>query len=305
MKFEGFLNVNKPDGMTSTQVLRVIKKVLKSKKIGYIGTLDPIAKGVLLVGLERATRLIPFLEKQEKVYDAVMTLGAETDTQDLTGQILNEADPSAVTEEMVRDVMGRYSGEIEQTPPMFSAKKIEGKRLYDLARQGLSVERKPVKVTIHEMNFLGKEGPDVHFTARVSTGAYMRTLCHDMGRDLGVYGHLKTLTRLRAGVFGVDTAIPFEDITPENLDTVREKLISLADGLAHISKAVVVGHAAEKLKHGSALGVSEIVEFENVDGGGLVRIVTRDGTLLGVGEADGPPIAGFPFGAIKPKRVLT
>ena len=301
---DGFLNIQKPDGITSAQVVRDIKRVVKTKKIGYIGTLDPIAEGVLVIAMGRATRLIQFLEKVDKVYDTTLTLGAETDTQDRTGKIVNEADPSSVTEEMFKNAALKYVGEIEQIPPMFSAKKINGKRLYDLARKGVSVERQPVKVSVHELEFIEKNGPNIRFVARVSTGAYMRTLCNDIGADLGVYGHLSGLTRLASGSFTIEDSLPLERVTKENMDEVEKNIISLADGLKNMSEVVVIAHAVEKLKNGMPLGVSDIFRYENKNGSNYVKIVGKDGAFLGVGVAEGVPMAGFPFGAIKPKRVL-
>jgi len=298
---DGFLNIDKPDGITSAQVVRDIKQAIKPKKIGYIGTLDPIAKGVLVMALGRATKLIPFLERQDKVYDTVMTLGAQTDTQDRTGTVVHEADPSAITGEMVKQAATKYVGEIEQTPPMYSAKKVGGKRLYSLARQGKEVERKPVHATVYSLDVLEKNGPNIRFVAKVSTGTYMRTICNDIGNDLGVYGHLSALTRISSGLFKVEDAIPLDEI---DHDTARKNLISLVDGLNHLSKAVVLSHARERLVNGQPLGVSDVVDFENMKGARLTRIVSKEGSLLGVGELGGPPIAGFPFGTINPKRVM-
>ncbi|MBI4827878.1 MAG: tRNA pseudouridine(55) synthase TruB [Nitrospinae bacterium] len=301
---DGFLNINKPIGITSAEVVRVIKRELKTKKIGYIGTLDPIAEGVLVVALGRATRLIPFLERQDKEYDTTLTLGAETDTQDRTGAVVNQADPSAVTAEDFMSAAEKYVGEIEQTPPMYSAKKVDGQRLYDLARQGVEVERKPVKTTIYSLRFMEKNGPEIRFSARVATGTYLRTLCHDIGRALGVYGHLSRLTRTRAGIFTVESALPLDTITRANFDEVRARLISLADGLGHLARAVILPHSADRLKNGIALGVSDVVRFDQGEDNSNARLVNKDGWLYGVGTLEGPPLAGFPFSTIKPKRVL-
>ncbi len=304
-ELEGFLNINKPEGITSAQVIRDIKKAIKVKKIGYIGTLDPIATGVLVVGMGRATKLFPFLERQDKVYKTEMTLGSETDTQDRTGVVLNSADPSGITQKQVIKVMDKYVGEIEQIPPMYSAKKIDGKRLYTLARQGISVEREPVKTTIHEINFIRKDGPKVEFIARVSTGSYLRTLCHDMGRELGVYGHLSQLVRVSSGRFDVEDSVELDMITNgNNIDTIREHLITLSDGLKHMPKATVIAHAVERLKNGMPIGVSDILDVEGEAVAGKIRVVNRAGALLGIGETDGGPLAGFPFSSINPKRVF-
>ncbi|MDH5639418.1 MAG: tRNA pseudouridine(55) synthase TruB [Nitrospinota bacterium] len=301
---DGFLIINKPQGITSAEVTRVIKKRIKVKKIGYLGTLDPLAIGVLVVALGKATRLIMFMEKEDKEYDASLTLGAETDTQDSEGEVVNQADPSHITEDQVKELLPRYTGEIDQVPPMYSAKKQQGQRLYALARQGITVERKPVRVNIRSLSVTGKEGPVVHLSATVSTGVYLRTLCHDIGNELGVYGHLSALTRVRSGIFKIEDSIPLDMITKENLDEVNAKIIPLAEGLANMNKVTVVPHATGRLGKGMPLGVSEIIKYEDCGGGELVRIVGRDGAFYGVGKAEGPSLAGFPFSTILPRRVI-
>ncbi|MDH5677660.1 MAG: tRNA pseudouridine(55) synthase TruB [Nitrospinota bacterium] len=301
---DGFLIIEKPGGITSAEVIRVIKRAIKPSKIGYLGTLDPLATGVLVVALGRATKLIPFMEKQDKEYDALMTLGVETDTQDSEGKPLHEADPSAITEEQVKASFEKFVGEIDQVPPMFSAKKQQGQRLYTLARQGITVDRPPVRVTIRSLKFIEKIGPVVRLIATVSTGAYMRTLCHDIGNDLGVYAHLSGLVRLRSGIFRVEDAIALDSVTYENMDEVEKRLISLSDGLGHLPLVKVVPHSLERLKDGIPLGVSDVIEFQGEPEAELIRIVNRNGDLIGVGAHQGPPMAGFPFSTIKPKRVL-
>jgi tRNA pseudouridine55 synthase len=300
----GFLNIDKPTGMTSADVVRVLKRALNVKKIGYIGTLDPIATGVLPVGLGLATRLFPYLERQDKTYDATMILGAATDTQDRTGKVIAEGDPSVVTEEMVVEALRSMVGQIEQIPPMFSAKKIDGKRLYDLAREGIEVERKPVTTTIHKLDFLSKEGNTVRFTVTVSTGAYVRTLCHDVGAKLGCQAHLGDLVRLANGPFVIEHSVPLSVIEAGGAEAGEAKLISLADGPSNLAKAVVVAHAVKRLTNGQNVGVSEVVDFEDRLDTNLVRLVTREGKLLAIAEKFGVPIAGFPFSTLNPKRVL-
>lgn len=304
-KIEGFINVNKPEGITSADVVREVKKEIKPKKIGYLGTLDPIAKGVLLLGLGRATKLFPFLENLSKVYDATMTLGASTDTQDRLGKVLAEADASDVTEERVKEVMATFTGDIKQIPPMYSAKKVKGERLYDLARQGIEIERKPINARVYELDFIEKKGADVRFVVKISKGGYVRTLCHDMGEKLGVHAFLKDLTRLANGHFRVEDSIELDEIRRDNLDKINASLISFSDALSHIGKAVIIPHAVSRLENGMPVGVSDIIDYQDVEGEPLVRIVKKGGELVSVGEKEGPPLAGFPFSHIKPKRVLT
>jgi len=301
---EGFLNIYKPEGITSADVVRVIKRELRVKKVGYIGTLDPMATGVLPIGMGRATKLFPFLEKDKKEYDAVMTLGSSTDTQDRTGKVLNSADPSAITEEQVKEVMKSFAGEIEQVPPMFSAKKVQGERLYDLARQGIEIERQPVKVTVRDIKFISKEGEKVRFTVKVSPGTYVRTLCHDIGEKLGVYAHLSDLTRTASGSFGVESSIPLEEIRSDNLEKVESSLLSFTEALANMSLAVVIPHAVDRIRNGMPLGVSDIVRFEHVPENTHVRIVDKQENLVSIGVMGGVPMAGFPFSSIQPKKVL-
>jgi len=299
---DGFININKPSGITSAEVVRVLKREIRPKKIGYIGTLDPIATGVLPIGLGKATRTFPYLEKGDKSYEATMALGAATDTQDRTGKTIAEGDPSAITEEQVRDALASFEGEIEQIPPMFSAKKIDGKRLYTLAREGKEVERKPIKATISEMTFIAKEANMVRFSVRVTTGAYVRTLCHDMGEKLGCHAHLNDLVRTASGHFSIDSAIDLDAITADT--DPGSYLLTLDEGCAALSRAVVVAYAKQRLTTGQGVGVSEIVSFDEVEGAQFIRIVDKEGNLLGIGEAEGMGVAGFPFTMIHPRRVL-
>ena len=301
---DGFLIIDKPQGITSAEVIRVMKRRLRAKKIGYIGTLDPLAKGVLVVALGRGTRLIPFMEKQDKEYDALLTLGAETDTQDSEGTVLNTADPSAITEQQIIDLLPKFVGDIDQTPPMFSAKKQQGQRLYTLARQGITVERKPVRVTIRSLKLVEMTPPVARLAATVSTGVYLRTLCHDIGATLGVYGHLSGLVRTRSGGFRIQDSTPLEVIENESYEQTEKRLVSLSDGLGHLPLVKVVSHAVDRLKHGIPLGVSDVIEFVGDISGDYVRILDKDGGLIGVGTAQGGPMAGFPFTNIRPKRVL-
>lgn len=301
---EGFLVIDKPEGMTSADVVRVVKRVLRVKKVGYIGTLDPIATGVLPVGMGRATRLFPFLEKQDKTYDAVMTLGVETDTQDKTGAPLATADPSGVTEEMVKEAMAAFTGDIMQVPPMYSAKKIDGERLYGLARRGITVEREPNPARVSELRFVSKDGPNARFVATVSTGCYVRTLCHDIGNKLGVYGHLSSLIRVKAGHFTIEDSIPLAEIEKGGWEAASKKLLSLSDGLGHLSRAVIIPHAEDRVRNGMPIGVSDIVRYDDISKEPFVRVEDKAGDLICVGAKKGAPLAGFPFTNIQPKKVM-
>ena len=183
---DGILIVDKPAGWTSMDVCAKIRGILREKRVGHAGTLDPMATGVLPVFVGRATKAVPFAESGEKEYLAALRLGLVTDTQDITGETLEKNDPSAVTEEQIRAVLPCFTGEIAQLPPMYSAVKVNGQRLYALARKGQNVERKPRNITVFELELTGRspEG-DFLLRCRCSKGTYLRTLCHDIGQALG------------------------------------------------------------------------------------------------------------------------
>ncbi len=196
----GIINIYKERGFTSHDVVAKLRGVLKQKKIGHTGTLDPEAEGVLPVCLGKGTRICDMLADRSKSYEAVLLLGRSTDTQDATGQILASAEPS-VTEEQVREVLRGFVGDYEQIPPMYSALKVNGQRLYKLARAGVEVERKARKVTIYKLQILEVCLPRVRFAVECSKGTYIRTLCHDAGERLGCHGCMESLLRTRVGEF--------------------------------------------------------------------------------------------------------
>ena len=190
----GILNIYKEAGFTSHDVVAKLRGILKQKKIGHTGTLDPDAEGVLPVCVGNATKLCGLLTDKEKTYEAVLLLGQETDTQDLSGKVLRKAEVT-VSEEAVREAILSFQGNYDQIPPMYSALKINGRKLYELAREGKEVERKPRKVTLREISISWIELPEVSFTVTCSSGTYIRTLCHDIGEKLGCSGCMKTLLR--------------------------------------------------------------------------------------------------------------
>lgn len=205
------ININKPKDWTSFDVVKKVRNVLKIKKVGHAGTLDPFATGVLLVCTGRATKKVNSLVLEEKEYVAKALLGKSTDTYDYTGKVTEERDFSHITEEAIFTVCNSFVGEIEQIPPMFSAKKNKGVRLYSLARKGITIERKPNKVTIHELEVLHVDIPEVTIKVVCSKGTYIRTLAHDIGRKLDCPAHLVELERTRIGTFRVDEALSISD----------------------------------------------------------------------------------------------
>lgn len=207
----GIVIVDKPQGWTSQDVTARLRRVFDTRRIGHGGTLDPMATGVLPVFVGRATRGVEFFEHAGKTYETVLRLGITTDTEDITGTVLTRQ-PVSVTAEAVEKTLEGFRGEILQVPPMYSALKVNGQKLYDLARKGKEVERQPRPVTIHELTLLCMEGTDVRLRVRCSKGTYIRTLCKDIGQVLGCGGTMAALRRTQAGEYTIDEAVPLETL---------------------------------------------------------------------------------------------
>ena len=207
----GIVIVDKPQGWTSQDVTARLRRVFNTRRIGHGGTLDPMATGVLPVFVGRATRGVEFFEHAEKTYETVLRLGITTDTEDITGTVLTEQD-AFVTGSMVEEVLAQFRGESMQVPPMYSALKVNGQKLYDLARKGKEVERQPRPVTIHELTLLGMEADGIRLRVRCSKGTYIRTLCKDIGETLGCGGCMAALRRVAAGEYTADEAVPLQQL---------------------------------------------------------------------------------------------
>lgn len=208
---DGIVIVDKPSGWTSQDVVSKLRGVFKTRRIGHGGTLDPMATGVLPVFVGRATRAVEFFEHAEKTYEATLRLGISTDTEDITGKVLEEK-PVNVTEEQFLETLNRFRGEIFQIPPMYSAIKINGQKLCDLARKGREVERKPRPVTIYALNCLSFEGQTAKLRIHCSKGTYIRTLCKDIGEALGCGGCMESLRRVTAGEYEIPKAVTMETL---------------------------------------------------------------------------------------------
>ncbi len=253
------VNLYKPQGPTSFQMVQWVKNLLGVKKAGHIGTLDPMAEGILPIGLDRGTRIIQFLSSLPKVYQAEMVLGSATDTQDATGQVIATGNPENITEERIRSVFEGFIGEQQQVPPMFSAKKNKGIPLYKLARSGITIDRKPVTVTIPSLEFIGKEGNRVEFEVHCSAGTYVRTLCHDIGRELGCEAHMSRLVRTQVGNFDLKTSL-----TPEALEmavadgSFAGKLIPVEEALSFLPEIRIKESFVSSIANGIAPSKSSL-----------------------------------------------
>jgi tRNA pseudouridine55 synthase len=275
---------------------------LKSRRIGHAGTLDPAASGVLLLCIGLATRLVEFLAELPKRYDAVAELGVVTSTQDLTGDVLETADGSGVNAANVEAALVPFRGEILQTPPMVSAVKHEGRRLYELAREGREVDRTARPVTIYRaelIDFTGGARPRARLDVLCSSGTYIRTLVHDLGAALGCGGALASLVRTAVGPFTLESALTLEALAAlAESGEVSEKLVPLSEMVAHLPAVKVAEAEIPKLLHGGE--VTAPAPIASAPPEGPVRLTARDGEILAIGRW----VPGPGDGRFAPTKVL-
>lgn len=277
--------------MTSHDVVARVRRILKTKRVGHTGTLDPFATGVLVLLVGKATRLAQFVDKDEKEYEAVLHFGFETDTGDRTGTPTVESGLSntAIAARLGgldwNEVLSKFCGKIEQVPPMYSAKKVAGKRLYELARAGKEIDRKPVKIEIKQLEII-KDGQvsDTSSQLRLrvvcTSGTYIRTLAEDIGRHIGIGAHLTELRRTRAGRFRLDKGVTLDELV--RLDDPSSKLLPLEVAVMHLSKFTVSKDRVEKTLNGLAtrMFTDQLTENE------YVRMVNTDQKLIAIGVFD-------------------
>ena len=287
---DGILNICKPTGWTSHDVVGRLRRVLGFQKIGHAGTLDPAATGVLPVLLGKGTRISDYLMSWDKEYEGILRLGQETDTQDATGAVIRESSSANVTENMICAVMGRFQGVIQQVPPMFSAVKVKGQPLYKAARAGQVVERQPRSVTIHRLDILKIYEQDVSFRVVCSKGTYVRTLCADIGQQLGVGGHLLSLQRVRVGPLHISHAVSPQDIEPRmNPSHGTHSFLSLDEALHSMPVVIVDSSVVSRVLNGCAIPFSSVTLQEVAYGEPkqldlIFRVKDPLGRLLGLGK---------------------
>lgn len=327
---DGVLAVNKPKGMTSHDVVARVRRVAKTRRVGHCGTLDPMAEGVLICCLNRATRIVPWLTGLPKEYTGEIVLGASSDTYDAEGRIVagigadgfddNEAsdaekqsykadDPELakiclrnsadVTEGAILDVFNTFSGMIDQAAPPYSAVRVDGKRLHELARKGEKVPRKVRSVWIEKFEALRYRPPVVTFLARVGSGTYIRSLAHDSGVALGCGGYLRKLVRTQVSSFHLDDTVDLA-LLETDPDALSRSLLSISQALGYMPKCTLVPEAEERLHHGGAFMLTDILECETAPPvGSPVLVLTLRGDALAVVEAE------VPEGPFRPVRVLS
>ena len=288
--YNGIINVYKEKGYTSFDVVARMRGICGQKKIGHTGTLDPDAEGVLPVCLGKATKVCDMLTDSDKVYRAVMQLGIETDTQDLTGTVLSACEVPVLTETEIRDVIRTFQGEIMQVPPMYSALKVNGKKLYELAREGIEIERKARTVHFYEISILEVKLPLVRMEVTCSKGTYIRTLCHDIGEKLGCHGCMERLIRTRVGQFDRNGAHTLDEIAAiVGEGRLSEILVPVDEMFAALrSFATADDHAKKLAENGNPLKPAQIREIgETASGGDFAedeefRLYLDDGTFVGI-----------------------
>ena len=266
---DGIIIVDKPAGWTSQDVTAKLRGVFQTRRIGHGGTLDPMATGVLPVFVGRATRGVEFFEHADKVYEATLRLGLSTDTEDTTGNTLDER-PVCVSQEDVAAVLPQFTGQIQQIPPMYSAIKIGGKKLCDLARDGIEVERAPRAVTIHSIDVAPISKDEYALTVHCSKGTYIRTLCADIGEKLGCGATLSYLRRTQAGAYTIEMAHTFEEIGEK-----PEAFLLSVDSLFSQHSAITIGGKSEqKCRNGAP------VPCKDAQDGALYRVYSESGEFL-------------------------
>jgi tRNA pseudouridine55 synthase len=283
----GIIIIDKPPDITSSRAVAVVKKTLKADKVGHAGTLDPFAEGVLVCCVNQATRLAGFLLSSKKKYSALLKLGEETDTQDLTGLVVSTAKSVDFSEQTIQTVFKSYIGPLEQLPPVYSALKHKGVPLYKLARNGKPIQKPPRRVHIFDIGVQDIELPYVRFEVSCSAGTYIRTLGADIGKSLGCGGHLKALKRIESSGFTLNQATPLSAL--EGLAQNRqlsEKMISMRDALPNMPEFSVDAHLIEKIRHGQKLTTSNLIGSDGIGpacrAGDHLKIVDLEKNLIAI-----------------------
>jgi tRNA pseudouridine55 synthase len=273
----GILNINKPTGMSSFDVVRVVKKVAKTKKVGHTGTLDPEASGVLPICIGRATKLVDYIMSDYKIYKVELKLGITTDTYDREGKVLQTSEVNLSNEE-VEKVIKSFEGEIDQVPPMYSALKVNGERLYNLARQGIEIERKPRKIHIYNIDIFDMELPIVQFTVKCSKGTYIRSLCYDIGEKLNCGGTMWNLQRTQTGSFSISSSVELEQL---NSDNISSYLIPMDMALESYPKIIIDKKYEKLILNGVTIKDNAIIGNMEIDK--LYRVYLGENEFIGIG----------------------
>ncbi|SFJ23431.1 tRNA pseudouridine(55) synthase TruB [Thermoflavimicrobium dichotomicum] len=295
MTLHGVIPIRKPKGYTSHDIVGFMRRLTGQKRVGHTGTLDPEVEGVLPICLGQATRIVEYIQDLPKRYAGTMKLGISTDTEDQTGQVLEEVTVPSLSLDEIHQVFQRFRGEIEQIPPMYSAVRVHGKRLYELARAGVEVERPKRKVMIYDLDCTGMEAgehPLIHFDVRCSKGTYIRTLCVDLGLALGYPAHMTQLTRVQSGPFHLSDCYTLEELKEVSAKGHwQEVLFSMDEVLGQYPSFIVADEDEKRVLDGWDLEIAD--DYAN----SLVRVYTESGRFCAIYRIDGKKQA-------KPEKVF-
>ncbi|GAB6170128.1 tRNA pseudouridine(55) synthase TruB [Clostridium carnis] len=279
---DGVINIFKNKGMTSFDVVRIVKKAAKTGKVGHTGTLDPEATGVLPVCIGKATKIIDYIMNSEKTYEVEFKLGLKTTTYDLEGEILLEKDASNLKDEEILNAINSFLGEYSQIPPMYSALKQNGVRLYELARKGIEVEREGRLITIYNIENIIVNNPYVKMKVTCSKGTYIRSLCYDIGEKLDVYATMTELKRSKTSIFTEDESVNIEKLNEENIE---DYIISIEDALKIYDKIIVLNKFSKLLINGVRVFDKRLTKNDVIIGK-LYRVYDEDNNFIGLGRKD-------------------
>jgi tRNA pseudouridine55 synthase len=294
--FDGVLVIDKPSGPTSSDIVLRVKRLLHLERIGHTGTLDPLATGVLPLCLGRATRLSAYLTDQDKTYRAEVRLGVRTDTGDAEGRVVSERPMEPLSDGALEVALQSLRGLQNQTPPMYSAVKVGGRKLYELARQGKEIERTPRPIRVHELVLEAFNPPDLTLGIRCSKGTYVRVLAEDLGERLGCGAHLLGLRRLQSGTFDLSAAVRMDDLIQDDQEArearVAQALVSMADAVGRMGRVALDAPESRIL-----LTTGRLPNRALLATAGMAALLDPAGDLIGLAESDGA-------GAIKLRRVI-
>ena len=276
----GVLNIFKPKGMSSFDAVRIVKKVAGTGKVGHTGTLDPEATGVLPMCIGKATKIIDYIMNSEKVYEVTLKLGIRTTTYDLEGEVLEEKDCNHLTDVEILQAVNSFIGEYSQVPPMYSALKQNGVRLYELARKGIEVEREGRLITIYNIEDIKINNPYISMKVNCSKGTYIRSLCYDIGEKLGVFATMTELNRAKTSVFSQEESININDLTKEN---INEYILSMEEALEKYDKIIVRGKYVNLLINGVRVGDNRFTN-DKVINQKLYRVYDEENNFIGLGK---------------------
>ena len=283
MEINGIVIIDKPAGITSAKLVAVVKKMLRAKKVGHTGTLDPIATGVMICCLNQATRLARFFLSDHKIYEAVLRLGMDTDTQDRTGAVTSRCETIEFSENKIRSTLQEFTGTIQQQPPVFSALKHKGVPLYKLARSGRPVQKSARSVQIAAIDVRAITLPEIRFVVSCSAGTYIRTLCADIGAALGCGGHLQALHRIETSGFSISEAISLPALEAVAASgNVQDHIIDMAGALRNMPAFVAGSALMDKIRFGKPLTDADLDAGRQVMTGDFIKVLDPENRLLAI-----------------------